>query len=46
MKALFTSRAFLAGVVVALLIGAAAMVASYSVDLSARDTYKTASVRL
>jgi hypothetical protein len=46
MKALFSSRAFLAGVVVALGIGVIAMIASRSVDLTARDTYKTQSVRL
>jgi hypothetical protein len=46
MKALFSSRAFLASVVVVLGIGAIAMVASWNVDLSSRDTYKTQSVRL
>jgi hypothetical protein len=46
MRALFTSRAFLAGVVVAIGVGVLAMVVSVSVDLSARDAYKTQSVRL
>jgi hypothetical protein len=46
MRALFTSRAFLAGVAVAIGIGVLAMVVSVSVDLSARDIYKTQSVRL
>jgi len=46
MKALFTSRAFIAGVIVALGIGAVALIVSHSVDLSARDTYKTQDVRL
>jgi hypothetical protein len=46
MKALLTSKAFLIGIIVALGIGAVAMVVSYTVDLSARSTYKTASVRL
>ena len=46
MKALLSSRAFLAGVVVALVIGAVAMAVSRSVDLTARDTYRTQSVRL
>ncbi|MGH7013612.1 MAG: hypothetical protein ACREEL_05560 [Stellaceae bacterium] len=46
MRALLASKAFVAGVVVALGIGAVALVVSWTVDLSARDTYKTASVRL
>ncbi|MGB8182176.1 MAG: hypothetical protein WCF13_07390 [Stellaceae bacterium] len=46
MRTLFASKSFLAGVVVALGIGIIACVASWSVDLSARDTYTTASVRL
>ncbi len=45
-KALFSSRAFLASVIVALVIGALAMGVSWRVDLSARDTYKSDSVRL
>ncbi|MDE2167662.1 MAG: hypothetical protein KGJ66_15160 [Alphaproteobacteria bacterium] len=46
MKALFASKAFVASVIVALGIGAVAVIASWTVDLSARDTYKTQSVRL
>lgn len=46
MKALLASKAFIAGVVVALGIGVLAMIASWTVDLSARDTYKMQSVRL
>ncbi|HYL48061.1 MAG TPA: hypothetical protein VET84_01730 [Stellaceae bacterium] len=46
MSALLASKAFLAGVVVALGIGIVACVVSWSVDLSARATYTTASVRL
>lgn len=46
MRALLASKAFIAGVVVALGIGAIALVVSWSVDLTARDTYKTQSVRL
>jgi len=46
MKALLASKAFIAGVVVALGIGALAMVVSWRVDLSARDTFKTQDVRL
>ena len=46
MKALVSSKAFLASVVVVLGIGAIALVVSRRVDLSARDTYKSASVRL
>jgi hypothetical protein len=46
MKALLASKAFIAGVVVALGIGAVAMVVSWTVDLSARDTFKTQDVRL
>ena len=46
MKALLASKAFIAGVVVALGIGAVAMVVSWNVDLSARNTFKTQSVRL
>jgi hypothetical protein len=46
MKALLTSKAFYAGIVCALAIGAIAMTVAYTVDLSARDAYKTASVRL
>jgi hypothetical protein len=46
MKALLASKAFIAGVVVALGIGALAMVVSGTVDPSARDTYKMQDVRL
>ncbi len=46
MKALFASKSFIAGVVAALVIGAAAMWVSHIVDLSARDTYKSENVRL
>jgi len=46
MRALLASKSFLAGVVVALGIGIVACIVSWSVDLSARDTYATASVRL
>ena len=46
MRTLLASKAFVAGVVVALGIGAIALVVSLSVDLTARDTYTTQSVRL
>ncbi|GEM_PF-6624571 len=46
MRALLASKAFIAGVIVALGIGVVALIVSVTVDLSARDTYKTASVRL
>ena len=46
MRTLFASKSFLAGVIVALGIGIVACVVSWSVDLSARATYTTASVRL
>jgi hypothetical protein len=46
MRTLLASKAFLAGMVVALGIGIVACVVSWSGDLSARDTYTTASVRL
>jgi hypothetical protein len=46
MIALLTGRAFLVGIVAALGIGVLALLASQTVDLSARDTYKTTSVRL
>lgn len=46
MKALMESRAFLASIVVALGLGAVALIVSNFVDLSAQDTYKTSSVRL
>lgn len=46
MRALLASKAFVAGVVVALGIGAVALAVSLSVDLTARDTYATQSVRL
>ncbi|MBU6507557.1 MAG: hypothetical protein KGI92_07800 [Alphaproteobacteria bacterium] len=46
MRALLASKAFIAGVVVALGIGVVACVVSWSVDLTARDTYRTQSVRL
>lgn len=46
MRVLLASKAFVAGVVVALGIGAVAVVVSLSVDLTARDTYTTQSVRL
>ena len=46
MSALLRSKAFYAGIVCALVVGAIAMGVSRAVDLSARDAYKTASVRL
>ncbi len=46
MRALLASKAFVVGVVVAIGIGVVAMVMSLSVDLTARDTYTTQSVRL
>jgi hypothetical protein len=46
MKALMESRAFIAGVLVALGLGIVALAISNMVDLSAKDTYKTESVRL
>ena len=46
MRALLASKAFVAGVVVAIGIGVVAMVMSLSVDLTARDTYTAQSVRL
>lgn len=46
MKTLLASKAFVASVVVALGIGIVALAVSWTVDLSARDTYKTQSVRL
>ncbi len=46
MKDLLSSRAFYAGILFALIVAAIAMAVSRSVDLSARDAYKTASVRL
>lgn len=46
MRALLASKAFIAGVIVALGIGVVAYVVSWSVDLTARDTYRTQSVRL
>jgi hypothetical protein len=46
MKALLTNKAFYAGIICALLVGAVAMGVSRGLDLSARDAYKTANVRL
>lgn len=46
MRALLASKAFVTGVVVALGIGVVAWAVSLSVDLTARDTYTTQSVRL
>jgi hypothetical protein len=39
-------RAFLAGVAAAIAIAVIAAALSYTVDLSARDTYRTSNVRL
>jgi hypothetical protein len=46
MKALLASKAFIAGAILALGIGAVAMVASWTVDLSSRDAYNAPNVRL
>ncbi|HYL33412.1 MAG TPA: hypothetical protein VEU53_09755 [Stellaceae bacterium] len=46
MRSLLASKSFRAGVIVALGIGIVACVVSWSIDLSAHDTYTTASVRL
>ncbi len=46
MRDLMTSKAFYAGILCALVVGAIAMAVSRTVDLSARSAYKTESVRL
>ena len=46
MKALLTSKAFFAGILAALVIGAVAAAVSATIDRSARSAYTLTSVRL